>query len=116
MQNQHIRNIAFDLVITILTCGLFNFYIQYKQCEAVNSMLGQPKYSFVSWFLFTLITCGLYHIYHEYRKCTDIANIMGKDPGSPGLIAVILTLFGMSPVLDAIQQAEINSYFGDKNL
>ena len=79
MPNQHVRNVALDIVFTLLTCGLFNFYVQYKQCDAVNDMIQEDKYNFIHWFLFCLITCGLYHIYHEYRKSSDIARILGKD-------------------------------------
>ena len=116
MENVHVRNIAFDIVLTLLTCFLYNLYVQYKQCDAVNDMLGAPKYSFASWFLLSLITCGLYHVYHEYRKSVDIAECLGKPGDSAGLTAIVLTIFGMSVVLDAIQQGEINTYYGNKSL
>lgn len=116
MEHVHIRNVAFDIVLTILTCTLYNFYVQYKQCEAVNDILGQPKYSFVSWLLLTIITCGIYHVYHEYRKSSDIATALGKQPDSAGLVAIVLTVFGMGIICDAIQQGEINSYYGNKSL
>jgi hypothetical protein len=84
--------------------------------QAVNDMLKQNKYSFVAWFIFTMITCGLYHIYHEYRKSSDIAKVMKKDEGSAGLTAVILTLFGLGIISDAIQQSEINAYYGNTQI
>ncbi len=113
---RHVRNIALDIVLTIVFCGIYNLYVQYKQMEAVNDMLKESKYSFVSWLIFTMITCGLYHIYHEYRKSTDIARILKKDTGSAGLTAVILTFFGLSFINDAIQQSEINAYYGSQSL
>lgn len=116
MRNEHIRNIAFDIVVTILTCGLFNLYVQYKQIDAVNHMLGNSKYSFLMWLLFTILTCGLYHIYHEYRMSTDIAERLEKPSDNAGLIAILLTIFGLSIALDAIQQSEINKFYGDQNL
>lgn len=116
MHQRHVRNIALDVILTILTCFLYNFYVQYKQIEAVNDMLKEEKYSFVAWILFTLITCGLYHIYHEYRKSSDIAKILKKDENSAGLISVILTFFGLSIICDAIQQSEINTYYGNTSL
>ena len=64
MESKHIRNIPLDIILCILTCFLFNFYIQYKQCEAVNEILGKNRYSFLMWFLLTILTCGIYHIYH----------------------------------------------------
>lgn len=116
MDQRHVRNIALDIVLTVLTCFLYSFYVQHKQMEAVNDMLKENKYSFVSWFLFTMITCGFYHIYHEYRKSSDVARVLKKDEGSAGLTAVILTVFGLSIVCDAIQQSEINNYYGNNRL
>lgn len=117
MQNQYyVRSIVLDIVLTLITCGLFNFYVQYKQMEAVNAMIKEPKYSFLFWILFCLITCGIYHIYHEYRMSSDIATVMKKDQGSAGLISIILTLFGLWIICDAIQQTEINTYYGNTQL
>lgn len=75
-------------------------------------MLKEPRYSFVAWLIFTLLTFGLYHIYHEYKKSSDIARVLGKDPDTSGLIAVVLTFFVAWFVNDAIQQVDINAYFG----
>lgn len=116
MNNPHVRNIALDIVLTLITCMLYNLYVQYKQMEAVNDMLKQNKYSFVLWLVLTIITCGLYHIYHEYRKSTDIAKSLHKDAGSAGVIAVILTFLGLGFINDAIQQSEINAFYGSHAL
>jgi len=116
MNHPHVRNIALDIILTLLTCMLYNIYIQYKQIEAVNDMLKERKYDFVFWFLLSVITCGLYHIYHEYRKSTDIARVLNKDSGSAGLVALLLSLFSLSFINDAIQQSEINTYYGNNAL
>jgi hypothetical protein len=67
-------------------------------------------------FLLTIVTCGLDHIYHEYRKSSDIAKVRGKPTDQAGLIAIVLTVFGLSIVCDAIQQGEINAHYGNKSL
>ena len=113
---EHVRNIALDIVITLLTCGLYNLYVQAKQMAAINEMLGEERYTFVPWLLLTLVTCGIYHIYHEYRMSTDIAVAQGREPGSDAVIVIVLSLFGMSIVVDAIQQSQINQYYGDGGL
>ncbi len=100
----------------MLSCGLYNFWIQAKQMEAVNDMLEEDRYQFVPWFLFTLVTCGLYHVYHEYRKTVDIGEATGNVAGNEPMISVLLTLFGLSWVNDAIQQSHINRFFGDEAL
>ena len=113
---EHVRNIAVCIILSLVTCGIYNVYWQYKQMESVNDMLQEERYSFLRWFLFTLLTCGLYHIYHEYRLSTDIAKTLGRDPGNDGLIAILLSVFGLSIVVDAIQQSQINERFGSTEL
>ncbi len=112
---EHIRNIALDIIFALLTCGLYNLWVQARQMEAVNEMIRQDKYSFLSWFLFTIITCGLYHIYHEYRMSNDIASVTGGSDND-ALISIVLCIFGLALVVDAIQQSHINRYYGDSAL
>ncbi len=112
----HIRSIALDIVLSVLTCMLYNIYWQYKQMGAINAMIKQEKYSFSIWLILTLITCGLYHIYHEYRKSQDIDRALGRTNSNEPLVMVLLTVLGLSIVADAIQQSSINSYFGDHGL
>lgn len=114
---RHVRSIALDLIFTLLTFGLFNLYVQNRQMKAVNAMLGDDRYHFWMWLLLTIITVGIYHVYHEYRKSVDIARAMGDGNGqNEGLISVILTAFGLFIVADAIQQSQINRYFGSTKL
>ena len=114
--SEHIRPIFWDIVCAILTCGLFNIYIQKKQMIALNEMLKQPKYSFGNWLLYSILTCCIYHIYHEYRMGTDIA-LCNKEanPNLP-LVCLGLSLFGFTIVADAIQQFHINQYYGHAGL
>lgn len=109
---EYVKDIVMDLILTIITLGLFNLFVQYRQCEAVNNMIGEQKYSFIKWLLLSFITCGLYHIYHEYIKSEDIARAVGRDPGQDGLINLLLSIFGLSIVADAIQQSHINKFYG----
>lgn len=115
-QSAHVRNIALDLILTLITFGLFNLRVQSRQMLAVNAMLREEKYSFWMWLLFTIVTFGLYHIYHEYRKTADIARVHGEANSYEPLITVLLTMFGLFFVADAIQQAQINRYFGSTRL
>lgn len=114
--SEHVRSIGKDIIFTILTCGLFNIYVQSRQIKAVNAMMREEKYNFLHWSLFTLLTCGIYHIYHEYRKSTDIALTMKDHDRNEGLVSLLLTIFGMSLIADAIQQTHINRHFGSAKL
>ncbi len=111
--SEHIRNIVVDILLTIVTCGLYNIYVQYKQMQAVNLMLKYQKYSFSHWAILSLVTCGIYHFYHEYIKNEDIRKTVGADSGQTVIVLGIL-LFGLTPVADAIQQNLINEYFSTR--
>jgi hypothetical protein len=113
---EHVKSIPVSLILTFVTCGVYNLYWQYRQMLAVNEMLNEDKYSFLPWLLLTFVTCGIWHIYHEYRMSEDIAKATGREAKSDGLISVLLSLFGFSFVVDAIQQSHINSHFGDDRL
>ena len=114
--SEHIRSIGLDIVLTLLTCYLFNLYIQYRQMLALNAMLREERYNFVTWLVLTVITCGLYHIYHEYRKSKDIAEVMLNPNSQEPIISVILTAIGLGIITDAIQQTEINKFYGNRAL
>lgn len=116
MSSQHIRNIALDLILTLITCYLYNVYVQYVQIKALNDMLGEKRYDFAQWALLSLVTCGLYHVYHEYRITTDLAKLNGEIGSNEALIAIVLSVFGLSLIVDAIQQSHINRFYGSSKL
>jgi hypothetical protein len=114
--SEHVKNIALSLILTLVTCGLYNIYWQYQQILTLNDMLKEDKYHFWPWLLLSLVTCGLYHVYHEYRLSEDIAKVCGRENRNDGLIAIVLSVFGLSFIVDAIQQSHINAYYGDDSL
>ncbi|RZA12235.1 MAG: DUF4234 domain-containing protein [Proteobacteria bacterium] len=116
-RRQFVRNIGLDIILTIFTCGIWNFFVQYRQMEAVNYFLGENRYHFVNWLIFCLLTCGLYHLYHEYRMSQDLQKI---DPSLSEihmpLVHLLLTFFGLSIITDALQQSHINQMLGHNEL
>jgi hypothetical protein len=114
---EYVRSVATDIILTLITCGLWNIWVQARQMRAVNFMINKEKYKFWIWAGLTLITCGLWHIYHEFRLSQDISLAMGKGPSdiSP-VVHLLLSMFALSIIADALQQSEINSYFGSHEL
>ena len=108
--NPYIKSIPMLLILSIITCGLYSFYVQYIQMKAVNEMIGVNKYSFAKWFILLIVTCSLYHIYHEYIMSHDIEQHIKVDPNLP-VICLLLSIFGLSIVADAICQQHINEYY-----
>ena len=108
-----VRNIFLDILFALVTCGLYNVYVQYCQILAINDMLNEKRYSFLKWLIFSIFTFGLYHIYHEYVKGEDIDKCTGIASGNTGVICLILTICGLSIIADAIQQSHINRFYGE---
>lgn len=84
--------------------------------RAINYLLGEERYSFVKWALLTLITCGIYHVYFQYIFARSLMEAQTKHgimvSANIDAMSVFLTIFGLSIVADAIQQKEINKFFG----
>ena len=105
-------NIPLYLLLTILTCGIFNIYWNYRQMEICNDLLNRREFSFWMWLLLTILTCGIYHIFYQYKMGAAIVEIQqsmnkvlfDKLP----LLSVIVTIIGFSIVVDCIHQDAIN--------
>ncbi len=116
-RREFVRSIALDIILTLLTCGIWNLVVQYRQMQAMNYFLNVHRYSFLAWLIFTLLTCGLYHFYHEYRMSQDlqiIAPVAGE--AQMPIVHLLLSVFGLSIVTDALQQSHINRMLGDESL
>ncbi len=105
-------SIAKYVILSIVTLGIFNIYWQYRQMSFVNKTASEEKFSFVKWLIFTIITCGIYHIYYEYVMGRELVMLQEKYGISKSddltTISVVLSVIGLTIVVDAIQQREIN--------
>ncbi len=110
---EHECNLAVYLILTIVTCGIFNLFWNYQQMQACNDMLGRREFSFVMWILLSIVTCGIYHIIYQYKMASAIVEIQ-RRLGRPvfdalPLLSVLVTVFGPTTlIVDAIHQHEIN--------
>ena len=55
--SEAVRQIVLSLILTILTCGLYNLYWNAKQMETINSLIGRNEFNFWTWLL---IICALH--------------------------------------------------------
>ena len=90
------KNLVIDLILILITGGLWNIWMQYRQIRDFNAYLGEYRYSFLFWLLLTFITFGLYHIYHEYRLTRHMfEEVAGENKGfDVGLIAGVISATG----------------------
>ena len=101
------------IILSLLTCGIYNLFWQNHQIKTVNFLLKRNELSFWKWFFFSLLTCGLYHIYYEYVMARAIIEVQSKyqfpiKSGSLPTVAIILSIIGLPLVVDAIEQKELN--------
>jgi hypothetical protein len=109
------RNVALDLILTILLCGLWNLVVQYQQCKMLNALLKTERFVYWKMGIFSLLTCGIYFIYYEYKKTLALHEIIGKSDESDCVLAVVLSIVGFNWIWDAIFQTKINAYLDQKN-
>lgn len=111
-----VSNIATDIILSLVTCGIYNLFWQARQFRVLNAFYGSEEFRFWTWFFLTLVTCGIYHVYTQYRMgvvITEINRKVGRPPNENlALICLLLSVFGLVLVADAIQQSEINGWFG----
>ncbi len=111
-----VASIAKDIILTIITCGIYNFFIQSRQILALNSMLKTDKYQFSKWLILTFVTCGIYHIYHEYCMAKDVSALLNEPHSNEPILCVVVSAMGLPIVADAIIQSNINRYHGVTSL
>jgi hypothetical protein len=107
----YIRNIALDIVLTLLLCGLWNMVVQFEQCKALNELLHTEKYIYWKICIYVALTCGIYMFFFEYNKSQDFMRLTGKNDTSDPVLAVVLTFVGLHWIYDAILQSKINQHF-----
>lgn len=112
LSSEHRIGVALGIVLSLITCGFYNIYWNYRQMLALNALLGREEYNFWKWLLLSIVTCGLYHIYYEYKMGSDLLAWLRSNGRSASdhlpVIGLVLSIFGLSIICDAVYQAEIN--------
>lgn len=112
LSSEHHIEIATGIVLSLVTCGIYNIYWNYRQFLAMNQLLGREEFKFVPWLLLSIVTCGLYHIYYEYKMGAELygwlkANGRDANPNLP-VIGLVLSCLGLTIIADAVYQHEFN--------
>lgn len=112
-----IVSIGVGIILTIITCGIYGLFWQYKQMEVLNAWLGRKEYDFWIWLLLSLVTCGIFALYYEYTMAKGLNEVQEKNGlrvnEDLALLSVLLALFGAGVASLAIQQGEINKFYGE---
>lgn len=101
-----------DVILTVITFGLWNLYIQYRQIHFVNKIRindGVPSVLFI--LILSICTFGLYFCYHEYKMTKKLHVVTGyKDQEIVEILAAVITFIGLWFIVDLYQQYLINLF------
>jgi hypothetical protein len=108
------RGIALTVILILLTCGIWGFYLQYKLGEELNRHEGKNRINPGVDLLLSIVTCGLWGIYLMYKypqTLHDLTVEEGMPPVDLALPCMLLMIFGFGIVSFAILQNEMNKHW-----
>lgn len=105
------RSVFSVIFLTIITCGIYNLYWIYATTNETNDYLEDGDTSGVMVLIYNLLTCGIYGVYWYYKMGKRIQAIQEKS-GNYGnddsVLYLILCIFGLGIVSNAIIQSNLN--------
>ena len=116
-QRDAVVGIGTGLILCLITCGIYYLVWQYKQMRTLNLWLQRDEFDFLTWILLSILTCGLFAIYYEYKMAkgiNDVQEMIGQRVNQDlALLSVLLAVFGVGIASVAIQQMDINNFYGE---
>jgi amino acid transporter len=108
------RNIVVAIILTIITCGIYNIYWMIKLNNELLQMSGKEGPSGGMVFFLSLITCGIYTYvwYWKMGDCVDTINNKKQDL-STSVIFILLAVFGFGFVNYILAQNTINDHVSE---
>ncbi len=113
MQRGEVRDPIMVVVLSMVTCGMYNLYWLYMAVEEVNKGLGEERFNFFKELAFSVLTCGIYAIYFYWQFSNAVAELQqrwGVQPGQEGPILFALMLFVPPAGTFLIQQGMNNAW------
>ncbi|RMG47151.1 MAG: DUF4234 domain-containing protein [Acidobacteria bacterium] len=118
------RSLAWSIILTLLTCGIYGFVWLYKIGDDLRMLSGKDEpHAGLDVFL-TLVTCKVWDVYIAYRYpqlIDDIERRVGLPESHLSTVCVILALFGLWKVYGlglinlALLQNELNKIWRSLN-
>ncbi|MCL2572249.1 MAG: DUF4234 domain-containing protein [Defluviitaleaceae bacterium] len=109
------RSIASCIILSILTCGIYSFYWDYKMWDSLYRANGMMSKAGTDLIL-SLVTCGIYYIYMHYKAGKLEAEAYrrhGLGQKDESVVYLVLTIFGLGIISQALLQSSINSPLAD---
>ncbi len=102
------RGLFIYIVLTIITCGIYNYYFVYRLAQDTNTVCegdGEQTSGLVAFILLSIITCGIYSYYWYYKLGNRLSsnarsyNLAFQENGTTILLWQLfgMLLFGIGP-------------------
>ncbi len=106
------RNLVLNIILTIVTCGLFGLYWFYCLHNDTNQASGEEGgFSAIAAILLTIVTCGIYGWVWMYQRGQLIEKAYrdrGRSESDKAILYLILAIVGLSIVSYALMQNDLN--------
>ena len=109
------RSIPLGIIFTIITCGIYEFYWNYKVWDSLYQATGRPSKAGLDVVL-SLVTCGIYYMYMMYQMGkleSEAYSKYGLRSKDDSILYLILGIVSFGVVSMAIVQSNINSELAD---
>lgn len=107
------RNIAMQVILSILTCGIYGLYWFITMTDESNVLSDEKTASGGMAILLTLVTCGIYSFYWNYKMGQKL-NLAGrkynKSISDNSVLYLVLSLFGLTIVNYCLIQSDLNKF------
>lgn len=105
------RNIVLQIVLSLVTCGLYWIYWFITLSDDAARKADDANFNGVKALLLSIVTCGIYGIYWYYKmgkllKAAGDKNGVAIDDNST--LYIILGIFGLGIVAYCLMQSDLN--------
>ena len=107
------RDIATQIILTVITCGLYSLYWIATLTDDVNSLNDDYSTSGITVVLLSILTCGLYLIYWNYdmgRKLYNLGQSYSKDINDNSIIYMVLSIIKADLISLILMQSDLNEF------
>ena len=111
------RNIAMNIVLSLVTCGIYGLYWFITLTDDTNTVSGETNgTSGITALLLTIVTCGIYGWYWAYKqgeKMDRACATRGIAASNSSVLYLLLFIFGLGIIAYAIMQDKLNQMSTD---
>ena len=110
------RSIPMAIIFTILTCGIYEIYWNYKIWDSLYRANGLPSSAGVD-ILLSIVTCGIYGLYMLYKAGkmeSDAFKRYDLGDKDDSVLYIVLAIFSFGIISNAILQSSINNQLADR--